>query len=314
MEKLNVVLGTMHFGTKLPERESRELLDRFVDAGGTMLDTADCYAFWGSHTGFGGQSEEIIGRWLADRPGMRERLYISTKVGAEPTVAGGFPERKQGLSAAAIRQGIQGSLKRLGVDRVDMYWAHMEDRTADLQETVSAFGDLVTDGTVGRLGVCNHPLWMVERARRIAEADGIAGYTAIQHSYSYLLPRPLARIEGKVHRFGNLTDDMVDYVQSNDDMWAWAYTPLLEGAYSKPERMHEAYDHPGTTRRLAVLDEVATELGATRNQVVLAWLTGGEPTITPIVGVSGAEQLDEALAGVAMELNQEHRARLDAAS
>ncbi|NED99994.1 aldo/keto reductase [Phytoactinopolyspora halotolerans] len=313
MEKLNVALGTMHFGTKVPEDESRDLLDRFVDAGGTMLDTADCYSFWQSETGFGGQSEEVIGRWLADRPGMRERVYISTKVGAEPTVVGGFPEHKQGLSADSIARGIEGSLKRLGVDRVDLYWAHMEDRSADLAETVDAFGELVRAGTVDRLGVSNHPLWMVERARQLARAHGQAGYTAIQHSYSYLQQRPGTRIEGKVHRFGNLTDDMLDYVDSHDDMWAWAYTPLLEGAYSKPERLHEVYDHPGTTRRLAALDEVAAELGATRNQVVLAWLIGGTPSITPIVGVSNAAQLDEAMAGVSLTLSADQRARLDAA-
>lgn len=312
--RVPMVLGTMHFGTRTPEKESFELLDRFVEAGGTMIDTADCYAFWRSESGFGGQSETVIGRWLERYPQGRERLFISTKVGAEPTVAGGFPQHREGLSPEVISSAVRQSLERMRIDRIELYWAHMEDRSVPVEDTVQAFGDLVEQGVVDRVGSSNHPIWWVERARALAAARGLAGYTALQHSYSYLQPRPGAPVPGKDHRFGMVTDEMIDYVDTNPGMWLWAYSPLLEGAYAKPERLPEAYQHPGTERRLAVLDEVAAELGATRNQVVLAWLVGGKPSITPLVGVSSVDQLDEAMAGVRLELAPEQRTRLDTAT
>lgn len=315
MTSIPMVLGAMHFGTRTDERTSYELLDRFVAAGGSMIDTANCYAFWSSESGFGGQSEMVIGRWLAANPGVREQVYLSTKVGAEPTMAGAWPESREGLSAQAIVDGAKGSVERLQSDRIDLFWAHMEDRSVDLAETVAALGELARTGVVARLGVSNHPMWRVERARRLAAASGVTGYTALQHSFSYLHPRPFAPVDGQDHRFGFVTDDVLDYVESDPELTLWAYSPLLTGAYSRADRpLPAAYEHPGTARRLATLDEVAAELGASRNQVVLAWLTGGRPTITPIVGVSTPEQLDEALAGVRLVLSDAQRSRLNAAS
>jgi aryl-alcohol dehydrogenase-like predicted oxidoreductase len=103
-------------------------------------------------------------------------------------------------------------------------------------------------------------------------------------------------------------------VQTHPELSLWAHTPLLRGAYVHAKRLPEAYEHPGTTRRLAALDAVATELGATRNQVVLAWLSGGDPPVTPIVGVNTPAQLDEALAGVSLVLTDAQRRRLDTPS
>jgi aryl-alcohol dehydrogenase-like predicted oxidoreductase len=312
---VRIALGSMYFGTRVDEPTSFELLDRFVAAGGTVIDTANNYSFWSSESGYGGQSEGVIGRWLAGNPGVRENLVISTKVGAEPTVAGRWPESREGLSAQVIADGVKGSLDRLGIDRIDLYWAHMEDRSVELEETVQALGELVAEGIVGRLGVSNHPTWRVERARQIAASRGLEGYTALQLSYSYLQPRPFAPVEGQDHRSGFVTIETLDYVTANPEIALWAYTPLLLGAYVRPDRpLQEAYDHPGTTRRLAVLDEVAADLGATRTQVVLAWLTGGEPAITPIVGVSSMGQVDEAMAGVSLSLTPAQRQQLDAAT
>lgn len=310
-----MALGAMYFGTRVDERTSMAMLDRFASAGGTLIDTANNYAFWSSDSGFGGQSENVIGHWLSRNPGIREKLLISTKVGAAPTVAGDWPANREGLSAKAITGGVKGSLDRLQIDWIDLYWSHMEDRSVELDEIVGALGELVAAGTVRRLGVSNHPTWRVERARQIAAARGVAGYTALQLSYSYLQPRPLAPVEGQGHRFGFVTPDTLDYVTENPDVELWAYSPLLLGSYVRADRpFPEAYDHPGTRRRLAVLDEVAAELGATRNQVVLAWLSGGRPVITPIVGCSSIGQLDEALAGVSLVLTAGQRRRLDAAT
>ncbi|MFG1805119.1 aldo/keto reductase [Streptomyces sp. NPDC049040] len=310
----NLVLGAMLFGTVQDERRSFGILDHFVDAGGVWIDTADCYAFWADPTGFGGKSEALLGRWLARRPGVRDRVRISTKVGCEPTEAGRFPETAEGLSARAVRKGIEGSLRRLGTDRVELYWAHMPDPATPLEETVAAFGELVSDGTVGRLGCSNHPVWQVERARQIARAHGVEGFTAVQQQYSYLRPRPETR-PSVSHRFGEVTDEARHYLEHHQEMALWAYTPLLGGGYTRTDKPLPAeYEHPGTTRRLAALDRVAAETGTNRNRVVLAWLTGGTPAATPIVGVSTVEQLDEAAAGVSLELTAEHRELLDSAA
>jgi diketogulonate reductase-like aldo/keto reductase len=116
------------------------------------------------------------------------------------------------------------------------------------------------------------------------------------------------------HGFGSVSDETLDYA-TYEHLDVWAYTTLIEGAYVHADRpLPEGYDHPGTTRRLAVLNEVATEVGVTRNRVVLAWLIGGSPAITPIVRVSTAAQLDEALAGARLILDPEQRARMNAAS
>ncbi|WP_133909468.1 aldo/keto reductase [Actinophytocola oryzae] len=310
-EKL--VLGAMLFGTVQDERRSFELLDRFVAAGGVWIDTANCYAFWEDPSGFGTQSETLLGRWFASRPGVRERVKISTKVGCEPLEAGRFPETAEGLAAGVIKNGIEASLRRLGTDHVELYWAHKPDPVTPLEETVAAFDELVSAGLVDRLGGSNYPTWQIERARGIARATGATGFTAVQQQYSYLRPRPDTR-PSVVHRFGAATDEVIHYLEHNPDMALWAYTPLLSGSYTRTDKpLAPEYDHEGTKRRLAALDEVAAELGTNRNRVVLAWLTGADPVVTPIVGVSTVAQLDEAMAGAALPLTAGQRERLDAA-
>jgi aryl-alcohol dehydrogenase-like predicted oxidoreductase len=309
----DLVLGTMYFGTRADEATSMALLDRFVDQGGTWIDTANCYSFWADPSGVGGQSETVIGRWLASRPGSRDRVQISTKVRHQPMVPGRWPESAEGLSARAIGDAVQKSLSRLGIDRIDLYWAHADDRSVPLAETIDAFGDLVKAGVVARLGASNHAAWRVERARRLARERGVAGYTAFQLRYSYVQPRPGAPLPDAGHHLTG--PETLDYVRSEGDLALWAYTSLINGGYTRPDRpFPEAYNHPGTDRRLAVLAEIAGEIGATRNQVVLAWLLGGDPTIAPIVGVSTVEQLDEALAARHIDLSDEQRRRMDEAS
>ncbi|WP_432868778.1 aldo/keto reductase [Microbispora rosea] len=313
MAQVNLALGAMRFGSQVDKRAAFDLLDRFIDGGGTLIDTANCYAFWSDPNGAGGHSERVIGEWLAKRPGLRDRVLLSTKAGAQPVGGGEWPANREGLSAAAIKTAAEDSLRRLGTDHVELFWTHMEDRSVPLEETGHALALLVESGTAGRLGASNHPLWRVERARHIAQANGWPGYTALQLRHSYLSARPWAKVPDQTHRFGWVTDEILDYVAEHPEVALWAYTPLLNGSYTRDDRpLSEAYAHPGTSRRLAVLTEVAAELGVTRNQVVLAWLAGGVPPLTPIVGVSNAAQLDEALAGVALTLPGELRARLDA--
>ncbi|MBB3045013.1 MULTISPECIES: aldo/keto reductase [Nocardioides] len=290
-----LVLGTMYFGTRTDEATSFALLDRYVEAGGRVLDTANCYAFWSSPTGHGGQSEALLGRWLAANPGLRDELVIATKVGVEPLDGGGV----EGLSAPVIEREAARSLERLGVEAIDLYWAHGEDRSTDLEETVAAFGSLVERGVVRRLGVSNHPTWRVERGRAIAHRLGVEPWTALQLTTSYVEPRPGAPVPGKDHRFGFVTDETVDYLDGHPEIELWVYSPLVQGSYDRADRpFPEAYDHPGTTERLAALTARAEELGVPRSRLVLAWML--ERGWRPIVGVSTVEQLDSALAAASI--------------
>lgn len=308
----NIALGAMMFGTRLNELTSFALLDRYVDAGGSWIDTADCYAFWADPSGFGGQSEELLGRWLAARPGVRDRVRIATKVGCECVTPHSWPEASEGLAPDVIAKVARQSLRRMGIEHIDLFWSHRDDREVDQAETVAAFGSLVADGTVGRLGHSNTALWRTERARAIAAATGVAGPTALQLRYSYLQPRPMVRGRDHVHRFGWLTDEALDLAASDASMTLWAYSPLMSGAYDRADREPtEAYDHVGNERRLSALGKAADELNVTRSEVVVSWLVGGTPPVTPILGVSNVEQLDAALGAARRRLPEEIRAALD---
>jgi aryl-alcohol dehydrogenase-like predicted oxidoreductase len=310
---LTTVLGTMYYGTRTEEATAMRLLDRFVDRGGEWLDTANCYSFWSDPSGVGGQSEELLGRWLARRPGMRDRVRIATKVRHQPMVPHVWPSSAEGLSAPAIASGIEASLKRLDIDYLDLYWAHADDRTVPLEETVGAFGKLVGAGLVRRLGASNHHTWRLERARAVARTLGVPGYSAVQLRRSYVHPRPGASLPDSGHMLAS--EEALDYVAADPELTMWAYTPLVNGSYGRSDRpFPEAYDHPGTTRRLAALAEVAEQVGATRNQVVLAWLAQGTPAIAPIVGVSTVEQLDEALDAERLRLSPDQMSQLDSAA
>lgn len=307
-----IALGTMYFGTRLDDRDSFAILDRYVELGGRWIDTSNNYSFWEHDSGFGGQSEAVIGRWLRANDGAPVR--ISTKVGAQPTHPGGFPDHLEGLTEPVVRRSLTESLERLGVDRVDLYWAHVEDLRVPLDELTATFGGLVADGRIAAYGLSNHPSWRVAEARLLAGQAGLAMPTAYQQRYSYLQPAPGAPVEGQPIQLGMLSPDGLELLRRNDDLMGWVYTALLLGAYDRDDRsLSGEYEHPGNTRRLAALDEVAKNRGMSRGQIVLAWLAGGDPQLTPIVGGSRLEQIEQAWAGVNLELTAEERARLDAA-
>lgn len=312
MTTSQMALGTMYFGTRVDERAAFTLLDRFVELGGQWLDTSDNYSFWASESGFGGQSEEVLGRWLAQNPGAPVRL--STKVGAQPTHPGGFPEHLEGLGGDTVRAALAGSLERLGRERVDLYWAHVEDPRVRPDDLVATFGALVDDGLVGAYGVSNHPSWLVERLRGAAERAGLPQLTAYQQRYSYYQPLPGTLVEGQPLPLGMLSDDGHDFLRRNPAVSGWVYTATLLGAYDRDDRPLSAeYRHPGNDRRRAALDAVAQGRGLRRGQVVLAWLTSGRPPLVPIVGVSRVEHLDQAWVGVSTRLTAEELAVLDGA-
>jgi aryl-alcohol dehydrogenase-like predicted oxidoreductase len=306
-------LGAMLFGTRTDEATAYAILDRYVEAGGTFIDTSDNYAFW-ENGGQGGESEELLGRWRRSR-GVGSEVVIATKLGARPLAPGtGYVDNPEGLSAKVIREAAERSRERLGVEKLDLLYAHIEDRTVPLHETVEGFAELVAEGTVGLLGVSNHRVWRVERARAIAAAAGLPGYEVLQYHRSYLpsrmdLPSELDR-DGDI---GSVGPELANYLRAEPELALVAYSPLLRGAYVRPERLGAQYDLPSAPARLAALRAVAAETGATVNQVVLAWLMGGDLPTIPLVGFSSVAQLEESLAAVDLELSPEQRARLDAA-
>jgi aryl-alcohol dehydrogenase-like predicted oxidoreductase len=308
-----LALGAMLFGSVTDEATSFAVLDRYVEAGGNFIDTSDNYAFW-VDGGQGGQSEELLGRWRRSR-GVGDEIVIATKLGARPLAPGtGYVDNPEGLSAKVIRESAERSRDRLGVARLDLLYAHIEDRTVPLRETVEAFAGLVAEGAVGLLGASNHATWRVERARALAAEAGLPGYEVLQYAHSHLRPR--TDVPDDLFPDGSLGHagpDLLDYLRAEPGLTLVAYSPLLKGAYTRPERLPADFDHPGTAARLAVLHDVARETGATVNQVVLAWQIGGRLPIVPLAGVSSVAQLEENLAAVDLELTAEQRARLDAA-
>jgi aryl-alcohol dehydrogenase-like predicted oxidoreductase len=310
-------LGTMHFGTATDEATSFAILDRYVEAGGTFIDTADNYAFW-FNGGQGGESEELLGRWRRSR-GVGGEIVIATKLGARPLAPGtSFTDNPEGLSAPVIRESAQRSRDRLGMPRLDLLYAHIDDPAVPPVETVQAFADLVTEGTVGLLGVSNHWAWQVERARNLAAAAGLPGYEVLQYQHSYLRPRtdlPGGRSPDGMQ--GMLSGDLLSYLRAEPELTGVAYSPLLKGGYVRQDRLDAAefaeFGHPGTPARLAALRDVAKDADATVNQVVLAWMIGADVPVIPLIGASSVTQLDESLAAVDLELTAQQRARLDAA-
>jgi aryl-alcohol dehydrogenase-like predicted oxidoreductase len=309
-------LGAMRFGTTTQEATSFAILDRYVEAGGNFIDTANNYLFVANGTQ-GGESEALLGRWRASR-GIGGEIVIATKVGGRPVVpTTDFRTPREGLSRAAIREASERSRERLGLDQLDLYYAHVPDPGVPLDEQVAAFGELVADGTVGLLGLSNHWAWQVERARSLAAAAGRAQADVLQYHCTYLRMRtdiPDTRFspDGEI---GVADGSILSYLRGEPGMTLVGYSPLLNGGYARPDKvLDRAYDHPGTRTRLEALHQVARETGATANQVVLAWMIGGELPVVPLVGASSVAQLDESLAAVDLQLSAEQRQLLDAAS
>ncbi|MFF0155520.1 aldo/keto reductase [Micromonospora sp. NPDC005203] len=305
-------LGAMLFGSATDEATSYAILDRYVEAGGTFIDTSDNYAFW-VDGGQGGQSEELLGRWRRSR-GVGAEIVIATKLGARPLAPGtSYLDNAEGLSAKVIRESAERSRQRLGVERLDLLYAHIEDRTVPLQETVEGFAELVAEGTVGLLGASNHRAWRVERARALATAAGLPGYEVLQYRHSYLPTRTdlVSELDPDGDP-GGVGGDLRSYLRAEPELTLVAYSPLLRGAFTRADKpLGSAYDLPSAPRRLAALRDVAGQSGATVNQVVLAWLLGGTLPSIPLVGASSVAQLEESLAAVDLELTAEQRHRLD---
>lgn len=294
-------LGTMLFGSRDDENTSRTLLDRFVEAGGNFLDTANIYAHWVDGCS-GGESEELLGRWMSDR-GNRDDLVIATKAGFE------YPGVERGLSAELIVEECDKSLKRLGIDRIDLYYAHRDDRNTPIEETLEAFDRLVDAGKVRYIGASNFAAWRLQKSLGVSERERRPSYIGIQQRYSYLRPRVGTSFDPQLAA----SEELIDLCRTGG-FPLLPYSPLLGGAYAREDRTFSPqYNGPDSEARLRVLREVAGELGVTANQVVIAWMLGHDFPVVPVVAASTVQQIEENIAAEALTLTGERMKRLNEA-
>ena len=305
----HLALGTMTFGKETDEAGSVAQLDRFVDLGGTLIDTADVYN--------AGISEGIIGRWLGKQPvEVRDNVVLATK-GRFPT--GGGPN-DVGLSRRHLARALEDSLRRLGLDNVDLYQVHAYDPFTPLEETLRFLDDAVTAGKVHYVGLSNFTGWQLQRAVDVAEHQQLAGPVTLQPQYNLLV----REIEWEI----------VPAAQANG-LGLLPWSPLgggwLTGKYRRdeqptgstrlgedPDRGVEAY--AGRSRQERTWDvvdavrEVATARGVTMAQIALAWLAARPAVTSVILGARTLEQLEDNLDAADLQLTPAESASLDRAS
>jgi len=299
LETPRLVLGGNVFGFTVKGSEAFRILDRFAEAGGTMIDTADVYSKWvPGHVG--GESESLLGDWLKGRGGQKGVL-IATKVGYDA-----------GLAPAEIERAAEGSLSRLGVETIDLYYAHKDDQATALAETLAAFDGLVKAGKVRALGASNYGAGRLAEALDVSAREGLARYEVLQPEYN-LMTRDT--FEGPLQQ---LCIDrglgVLPYYGLASGFLTGKYrSPADKGKSVRGGRM-DAYLNERGRAVLAALDEVAAEAGATPAQVALAWLAAQPGVTAPIASATSLEQLEELLGVLTLELSAAQLEALGAAS
>lgn len=317
-----LALGAMLMGTATDETTSLSMLDRYVDDGGNFIDTANCYAWWPGPGCRGGESEALLGRWFA-RSRRRDEVFLATKGSAwvrdpEELRAGPIDWDRlvaqwEGAGGDTLRSTLDDSLRRLGVDYVDLYYVHVDDRAAPLEETLEALAEIVAAGKARYIGWSNVRTWRLERIRALCAQNGWPTPVAVQQEHSYLRPKAGA------NTLSIVDDEQLDYLRGNDDVTLMAYSSMLKGVYDDPAKRREhaivaSYDGPDTEARLAVLDEMALEMDVTPGQLVIAWLLHQTaPTRVPLIGPRTMEQYDAALPALDIKLTDEELMRLNSA-
>ena len=302
LEVAPLAFGGNVCGWTADERTSFALLDAFVARGFNLVDTADVYSRWvPGHAG--GESEAILGRWLAAR-GQRGRVLIATKVGME------MGPGQQGLTAAYIVAAVERSLARLGTDYIDLYQAHRDDAATPLQETLEAFARLIRTGKVRAIGASNYSAARLERALATSVELGLPRFESLQPEYNLYQradfegePATLCAREqlGVLPYFGLASGFLTGKYRTEADL----------GQSARGARVKGMLNSRGL-RILAALDTVAAQLGATPAQVALAWLM--QRVTAPIASATSVAQLEELMVAARLALPAEATGRLDAAS
>jgi aryl-alcohol dehydrogenase-like predicted oxidoreductase len=301
LEVSRLCLGGNVFGWTIDEQASFAVLDAYVQAGGNFIDTADIYGRRG--LGGLGESERIIGRWLAAR-GNRDQLVIATKVGMAPDASG--------LSAEQVVQGAEDSLARLGVDHIDLFYAHKDDPDTPLQETLGAFQGLIDSGKIRHAAASNYSAARLEQAVLLGEMHGMARYVALQPHYN-LLERDYEIEQAQVCVRGGLA--CVPYFGLARGFLTGKYRRDGEQVESpRAEGVRERYYNDRSFAVLDTLDEIVAAHATTVAAVALAWLAAQPTVLAPIASATSPEQLAQLLPSVALELSREEIDRLSAAA
>jgi aryl-alcohol dehydrogenase-like predicted oxidoreductase len=293
-------LGTMLMGNKTPAEESHQMLDRFLDAGGNFVDTADTYS--------DGAVEETLAPWLARR---RDEVVLATKCRFPVSDPGG-----EGLAPERIAKACDASLRRLGVDAIDLYQVHAPDPSVPLEASLEALDALVRAGKVRALGASNFPAWMLAWSVALQDREGWAPFVSFQPQYS-LVERsievellPFCRSAGLgVLPWGPLGAGFLGGQYRRGE--APPEGSRIAGA---DETLEEFYDRRAIERNFRVVDaagEIAEARGATIAQVAIAWLLGTEGVTAPIIGPRTFDQLEDLLGADGLELDAGERARLE---
>lgn len=301
-----LVFGGNVFGWTVNEADSFRLLDAMVDAGLTTIDTADVYSRFAPGNQ-GGESEAIIGKWLAAEPSRRARISIHTKVGSDM----GGPDR-QGLSGRWIAEAVEGSLKRLNTDVIDLYYAHKPDPGVPLEETLGAFAKLIQAGKVRAVGGSNYDAAGLAEALAAADDAGLPRYSVLQPHYNLverdklegpLLDLCVAEDIGVLPYFALASGFLTGKYRSEADLKDQARARLVGG-----------YINPKGLQVLDTLDTVAARQSAAPAEVALAWMMAQPGVTAPIASATSERQLESLVRACRLKLSSEDLAALDAAS
>jgi aryl-alcohol dehydrogenase-like predicted oxidoreductase len=299
-----IAFGGNVFGWGADEKTSFALLDAFVDAGYSLVDTADAYSAWVPGNK-GGESEAIIGRWL-QRSGKRDQVVLATKVAK-------WAERP-GLSADNIAAAVDDSLRRLQTDVIDLYQAHEDDESTPLETTLAAFGRLIEQGKVRAIGASNYSAARLQDALKVSADYKLPRYETLQPEYNlYDRAGYEAGLEGVAREHGL---GVISYYSLASGFLSGKYRSEADAAKSpsRGQSVVAKYLNPRGLRILQALDDVAAAHTATPSQVALAWLIARPGITAPIVSATSVEQLQDVLAAAQVGLSATEIAQLDAAS
>ncbi|MFC4014486.1 aldo/keto reductase [Nonomuraea purpurea] len=294
-----ISLGTNVFGWTADKETSFAVLDAYVEGGGNFIDTADVYPYWvtGEST-----SEAIIGEWMAARRN-RDSLVLATKVG--------MLEGLQGLAPATIRTAVEDSLRRLRTDRIDLYWAHVDDQDTPLVESLATFDALVREGKVRYVGASNYGAARLAEALKVSDDEGLVRYVALQQPYNLVERDYEGALRDVVAREGLSS---TPYFGLARGFLTGKYAPGVTVDSPRAGVAAQYLDTAHGRRTLDTLAKVAAERDAAPAAVALAWLAA-QPTVTaPIASARNVEQLAPLLAAASLTLSADELALLDEAS
>jgi aryl-alcohol dehydrogenase-like predicted oxidoreductase len=299
-----LVLGGNVFGWTADEKTSFALLDAFVGAGLNAIDTADAYSTWAPGNA-GGESETIIGNWLAARPGKRDKVVIVTKVGSSMG-----PGRK-GLSARYIAEAAEASLKRLGVEAIDVYLSHWPDPATPCDETLEAYGKLIAAGKVRAIGASNLDAGQLTAALTVSAELGLPRYQVLEPEYN-LYDR--AKLDGPLLELAQAEGlAVITYFSLARGFLTGKYRSKEDLAQSPRGGGVAGYLNPRGFGILGTLDAVAMRRRATPAEVALAWIIARPGITAPIASATSREQLASLVRATELVLTPDDLAELEAA-